>query len=168
MTCYDCGANVGYFTLLLSRLVGSTGRVFSFEPLPENLKHLRRHVDMNKRANVTIIESALSDHIGKVNFFSDGSASRISAEGNIEIGCSNIDSLDLPPPDLIKIDVEGAEVLVISGAEETLREHQPMIFLSLHIPIPTAEALAERIRALGYSVTFSKSSYDLTAISLSS
>src|ERR1035437_8712500 len=75
MTCFDCGSNVGYFTLLMSRLVGPTGRVFSFEPLPENVDYVRKHVDMNKCANVTVIASALSDQNGKVAFSSDGSAS---------------------------------------------------------------------------------------------
>jgi FkbM family methyltransferase len=164
MSCYDCGANVGYFTLLMSRLVGRNGRVFSFEPLPENANYLHRHVGMNHCANVTIIESACSDYNGKVNFSSDGSASRINAEGKIEVDCRTIDSLDLPPPDLMKVDVEGAEVLLISGAEETIRMHKPTIFMSLHIPVPLAEALADRISAFGYTVTFSKSSYELTAM----
>jgi hypothetical protein len=66
----------------------------------------------------------------------------------------------------MKIDVEGAEVLLINGAEKTIRTHRPAIFMSLHIPIPTAMALADRIRLMGYVVTFSNSSYDLTAIRL--
>jgi FkbM family methyltransferase len=163
MTCYDCGANVGYFTLLFSKLVGPTGRVFSFEPLPANAQHLRRHVSMNRRTNVTVIQFALADYNGKTNFSTDGSESRIGPQGDITVDCRTIDSLGLPPPDVMKIDVEGAEILLITGAAETIRTHRPLIFMSLHIPIPTAYNLASHLDSMGYRTKFRESSYDLTA-----
>jgi FkbM family methyltransferase len=161
MTCYDCGANVGYFTLLFSRLVGPGGRVFSFEPLPANAAHLRQHVDINKRTNVTIIEAALADYDGKAPFSSGGSASKLVPEGSVEVDCRSIDSLGLPPPDVMKIDVEGAEELLVKGAEETILRHRPTIFMSLHIAIPAAQDLASHLACMGYDVTFSESSYDV-------
>jgi FkbM family methyltransferase len=163
MTCYDCGANVGYFTLLFSKLVGPSGRVFSFEPLPVNGDHLRRHISVNRRGNVTVIQSALADYNGRVHLSSEGAASKIGPQGEVEVDCRTIDSLGLPPPDVMKIDVEGAEVLLLNGAENTIRTHRPIVFMSLHVPIPTAHDLAGRLESMGYKVTFSESSYDLSA-----
>jgi hypothetical protein len=119
---------------------------------------------MNRRANVTVIESALADYNGKANISSDGLASKIGPQGEIEVGCRTIDSLGLPPPDVMKIDVEGAEVLLINGAEQTIHTHRPLIFMSLHISIPTAHNLATRLESMGYMVKFRESSYDLVAL----
>jgi FkbM family methyltransferase len=164
MTCYDCGANVGYYTLLFSQLVGASGHVFSFEPLPANAEYLRKHVVINKRSNVTIVEGALADYNGQARLSSDGSASSLGPGGSIEVACRSIDSLELPPPDLMKIDVEGAEELLVKGAEQTILRHRPTILMSLHIPIPAAQDLARNLTSLGYEVTFSDSTYDLVAI----
>jgi FkbM family methyltransferase len=164
MTCYDCGANAGYFTLLFSKLTGPDGHVFSFEPLPVYAQHIRHHVSVNGCGNVTIVEAALADTDGKVNFAAGGSMGRIDAEGDIEVDCRRIDSLELSAPDVMKIDVEGAEERLIGGAEATIRRHRPTIFMSLHIPIPSAHSLAARLNSMGYSVSFSRSSYELIAV----
>lgn len=164
MTCYDCGANAGYFTLLFSKLVGPSGHVFSFEPVPANAHHIRRHLSLNGCTNVTVIEVALGDTNGKVNFASGGAVGRISTEGEIEVDCRRIDSIGLPAPDVMKIDVEGAEERLVDGAEETIRRHRPTIFMSLHVPIPSARLLAGRLKSIGYTVTFSESVYDFTAV----
>jgi FkbM family methyltransferase len=164
MTCYDCGANVGYFTLLFSQLVGDRGQVFSFEPLPANAGYLRKHLDINKRSNVTIIEGALADYNGKARFSPDGSASSLGPGGSIEVDCRSVDSLALPPPDVMKIDVEGAEELLVKGAEQTILRHRPAILMSLHISIPAAQDLGHHLTFLGYKVTFSESTYDLFAV----
>jgi FkbM family methyltransferase len=118
---------------------------------------------MNRRANVTVIQSALADYNGKTNFSSDGSQSRIALQGDIEVDCRTIDSLGLPPPDVMKIDVEGAEILLVNGAADTIRTHRPILFMSLHIPIPTAHTLASYLDSIGYRVKFSELSYDLAA-----
>jgi FkbM family methyltransferase len=165
MTCYDCGANAGYFTLLFSKLVGPGGRVFAFEPLPKNAHHIRRHVEMNKCANVSVLEVALAGQTGTARFHSDASKSHLGNDGDITVECRNIDSLGLPAPDVMKIDVEGAELSLIEGAMTTIRHYRPVIFMSLHIEIQSARQLADLLRAMGYRVTFSESSYDLVAVS---
>lgn len=164
MTCYDCGANAGYFTLLFSKLVGPNGHVFSFEPLSANVQHIRRHVFLNGCTNVTVVEGALANSNGKVTFASDGALGRIGTEGEIEVDCRRIDSIGVPAPDVMKIDVEGAEEALVDGAEQSIRRHRPTIFMSLHIPIPSAHCLANRLTSMGYTVTFSKSAYDLIAV----
>src|SRR5688572_13621160 len=62
MVVVDVGANIGYFSLLASTLVGPTGRVYAFEPDPVNCALLRKNVRLNRVTNIEVIESALSDN----------------------------------------------------------------------------------------------------------
>lgn len=75
MVCWDVGAHVGFYTLLLAELVGPDGRVFAFEPLPGNLELLRRHVEMNGYRNVRVVPAALGDFDGEGEF-EEGRAAR--------------------------------------------------------------------------------------------
>jgi FkbM family methyltransferase len=138
--------------------------VFAFEPLPNNTHHIRRHVEMNKCTNVSVLEVALAGQPGTSRFHSDASKSRLGSDGDITVECRNIDSLGLPVPDVMKIDVEGAELSLIEGAMTMIRNYRPVIFMSLHIEIQTARQLADSLRSMGYRVTFSESSYDLIAV----
>ena len=63
-TIYDVGAHVGFFALLASRLVGHTGRVYAFEPLPRNQRFLQRHVAINGISNVIALQMAVADMQG--------------------------------------------------------------------------------------------------------
>jgi len=134
---YDIGANVGFFTLLASRLVGSGGRVLAFEPLPRNIHFLKRHIEMNSAANVTIVENALGDHNGTACFDSSRgpSAASISDVGD-QVQVRTLDSLcassGIPGPTVLKIDVEGFEMPVLKGAEATIKRYRPSIVLSAH------------------------------------
>ncbi len=75
MVFYDLGANIGLFTLLASRLVGDSGKVFSFEPDPENAARLRRNVERNGFTNVTVIEKGIWSASTKLNFLKSGADS---------------------------------------------------------------------------------------------
>ena len=68
MIAYDVGANAGFYTLALSRIVGDAGRVFSFEPDARNAHLLRRHLDLNNIRNVTFVQAAVSSSVGLVAF----------------------------------------------------------------------------------------------------
>ena len=70
MLAFDVGAHSGYFTLILSRLVGETGKVISFEPQPRPSNDLRRHIELNNLSNVEVVEAAVSDRSGTA-FFND-------------------------------------------------------------------------------------------------
>ena len=164
MTCFDCGANAGYFTLLLSKLTGPTGKVYAFEPVPVNANYLRRHLELNAIQNVTLLEYALADRNGKVNFSGEGAQGRISDNGNVSVSCRTIDSAGLPPPDVMKIDVEGAEVALVRGAQRTLQISRPRVFMALHIPESDAKGLGDQLTSLGYDVTLRAPSCDLVAI----
>jgi len=135
---YDIGANVGFYTLLASILVGSEGKVIAFEPLPRNIYYLKKHIELNMCKNVLILEVAVADKNGLAYFDDsrDPSMGCISNRGNLQVKTVSLDELvntaQIPPPDFIKIDVEGAELLVLNGARRVLIEYSPVIFLSTH------------------------------------
>jgi len=135
---YDIGAHVGFYTLLASELVEDTGRVIAFEPLPRNLKYLKKHLKKNCCSNVSLIGTAVSDKSGTSSFNSGTSSStgHLSAKGNLEVITVSIDELvnaqEIPPPNHIKIDAEGAEILILKGAKLTLTRYNPTIFLATH------------------------------------
>lgn len=137
---YDIGANVGFYSLLASRYVGSTGLVVAFEPVPRNIECLSRHAHLNKVSNLQIIPKALSNHTGKVKFSynDDPSACYITSEGNLEVDVTTLDELlkdkSLPMPNVIKVDIEGAEIDFLKGAVATLIAQRPLIFMAIHSP----------------------------------
>ena len=137
---FDVGAHCGFYTLLASELVGAKGKVFEFEPLPRNLRYLREHLRINGVLNVTVVEAAVSDKCG-VSFFDPGphhSMGKLVSSVPLRFNTVSLDSLvnkdGFPVPDYIKIDVEGAEAQVLSGAESILKMRHPTIFLAVHEP----------------------------------
>lgn len=154
---FDLGGNVGYYTLLSSIQAGPQGRVFAFEPLPRNLDFLKRHLALNRIENVTVIEAAVSERSGTVRFEEDASTSkgRIGAQGALEVKSLSLDDWIgqglLPAPDLLKIDIEGAEFLALQGARKMLARSHPVIFLSTHSGLVHRECI-ELLESLGYRV----------------
>lgn len=137
---YDVGANVGIYSLLASLRAGSSGRVYAFEPLERNLRYLRRHVTLNNLQNCVILEKAVCNREGTVPFSAarwNSSMARLSPEGEILVPSTTLDAciygeMSFRPPDIIKIDVEGAELEVLEGANRALTEFHPKIFLETH------------------------------------
>jgi FkbM family methyltransferase len=156
---YDVGANVGIYTLLASVKSGPTGKVFAFEPLERNLKHLRRHVMLNQMQNCKILGTAVSNVDGIRRFSTeswDFSMGRLSPEGEIEVRSVTLDSCvygveALKPPNVIKIDVEGAEAEVLEGATRVLSEFRPLVFVEVHGGQQHADCSA-LLRAKGYCI----------------
>lgn len=134
---YDIGANVGFYTLLGSLLVGA-GKVFAFEPLPRNLGYLRQHLALNQIHNVEVLELAVSDDDAAALFEeeSTGSMGHLSGSGKIKVRTATLDSLlqqrKILPPDYIKMDIEGAELRALAGAQQCIRQYRPQIFLATH------------------------------------
>ncbi len=164
MVCYDCGANVGHYTLLFSKLVGPAGRVIAFEPFPRNVNFLRKHISLNDCSNVIVEEVALTDRDGLGRMSQSGPEARLDSEGEFEVLCKRIDSLNLPPPELMKVDIEGAEIEMLAGAESVLRKHRPAIVMALHIQRDLAKKSEDWLRSLGYVVTWSPHSYEFLAV----
>jgi FkbM family methyltransferase len=144
MVFYDLGANIGHFALLAARLVGKEGRVISFEPDPVVAARLRRNVERNQFANVTVVEAGVWSSSGSVDFVTADSNSPDRGVGRFVAGenavsgrpipCVALDDFaqNAPPPNAIKCDVERAEVEAFRGAERLLRTHHPWIVCELH------------------------------------
>jgi FkbM family methyltransferase len=163
MVFYDLGANIGLFTLLAARLVGAEGRVISFEPDRDAASRLRRNIERNQFANVTVIEAGVWSKSGYVNFVPADSSSPDHGLGRFVVGandaigipkqCLALDDLigSAPPPDAIKCDVEGAEFEALRGAEKLLRTHRPLIICEMHSE-SNERASCELLTRFGYTV----------------
>jgi FkbM family methyltransferase len=154
---FDLGANVGYYTLISAVRAGPRGRVFAFEPLPRNLEFLRRHLALNRIENAAVVEAAVSDRSGTVRFEEDASTSkgRIGEAGGLEVRSVALDDWVVreghPAPDLLKIDIEGAEFLALHGARGILARSHPPIFLSTHSGKVHRDCL-QFLESLGYRI----------------
>jgi FkbM family methyltransferase len=155
---FDVGANVGYYTVLASRLVGINGIVAAFEPLIANLIFLHQHVSLNKANNVKVLPFAVSDSTGIESFISGGDRAMGKLDhartGDILVPTVTIDEvaerLNLRP-NILKIDVEGAENRVLAGARRTIDECKPAIFLSTHSEELRTSCLSS-LKEAGYRV----------------
>jgi FkbM family methyltransferase len=130
MVAFDVGANAGYFTLLLSRASCLQGRVLAFEPDPGNLAILRHHLQINGVANVSVMPLAVTDRDGETAFDCAASMGRISSSGSTIVRTTQLDQF--ATPDLIKMDIEGAEALALLGAQRILSERRTIWFIELH------------------------------------
>jgi FkbM family methyltransferase len=156
-TVFDIGANVGFFTLLASILTGENGRVVAFEPLPRNIGYLKRNLAMNRVVNTTIMEVAVSDRPGQAFLQVGANPSEGSlAEQGQPVDVIALDDLAenglLPLPDVMKIDVEGAESRVLHGALALLRKARPTLILSTHGYLQH-DSCWKLLEGLGYQVT---------------
>ena len=147
MRCIDAGANVGFFTLLMSRRVGPAGKVIAFEPTRKTHVILRENLDLNARANVVTECLALSDHEGEITFHegppgfdvynSAGEVSHPMAAGRefrtVVVPCTTIDGYlrrtAFGAVDIVKFDVEGSELYALKGMEGTMMANPGMKIL---------------------------------------
>lgn len=150
---YDVGAAVGYYTVLAAPRVGAAGRVLAFEPDPKNAAFLRRHVEINRFTNVVVRQSAVGDRDGTATFTcgSGTGTGHLSDDGGAPVAICRLDSMveEHGWPTHMKIDVEGAELEVLRGAQGILKRARPVIFLSTHGE-PVKQACEEHLRRLGY------------------
>jgi FkbM family methyltransferase len=162
--CYDIGGYRGYISGAMA-LAGAT-KVFAFEPLPANQRALRRLCELNPQLPVNIMAVALGSEDGAalLKVMPDASMgklsnssfqSEITASSEVLVNVRKIDSLlqtrEIPPPDVVKIDVEGAEADVLTGAREMLRVSRPRIFLEAHGGA-LEEACSQQLVRLGYRI----------------
>jgi FkbM family methyltransferase len=130
MVFIDIGAHIGYYTLLASRLVGPTGKVYAFEPQERVFKLLLRNIEMNNCSNVVSIPKAISDKGGEVDIYQTkkagfASVSTTKFKGGIligKVGMVTLDSYNLDV-DFIKLDIEGGEYPALKGMENTIKNN---------------------------------------------
>jgi FkbM family methyltransferase len=140
MVAYDIGAQAGFYTLLLSRLVGPEGRVVAFEPLPENGANLLRHLRLNAVENAQLLPVAVSAAVSVATPFTISSSpvlGRLGGEvgSRLKVPTLAMDELcrwGLPEPDLVKMDVEGTEMEVLEGASDLLARRRTVWHMSVH------------------------------------
>jgi FkbM family methyltransferase len=171
MVAYDVGANIGYLSLIFARKVGPTGRVISFEALPANVSRLMENVALNDLGEqVLVIPKAVADCSGKTIFWIapsramgkiSGSAGRTTTNysESIQVETISIDEMifqqSLPPPQVIKMDIEGGEVLALPGMKKTLVTHRPLILIEVH-GTPAAQVTWDSLVPAGYRLCWMK------------
>jgi FkbM family methyltransferase len=147
---WDVGANVGFYSLVAAR---KAAKVVAFEPLPENIKYLRCHIELNRLEDrIEVCAAAAYDHDGTGLFAivpGDRSEGSLRSYGTLPVRMIRLDSHGTVP-DMIKIDVEGNEYEVLRGAVETLRIHRPIVLVARHSSDSRCQNLLEE---LGYQVS---------------
>jgi FkbM family methyltransferase len=131
-TFFDIGANWGYFSIYVASRVAFTGRIEAFEPVSKTFRDLTGLItDLDLGGRVRCHAIAVAEHNGKALISTgglhSGMASLVNAQRGEEVQTARLDSLELPLPDAIKIDVEGYEANVIRGARRIISEGRPMI-----------------------------------------
>ena len=155
---YDLGANIGFLALIGARLVGPTGRVVAYEPIPSSAAAVRRNAELNGFDHVEVVEAAVGDRAGTVRMTLGRSSLEAHAtpEGELEVPMVTIDqevAAGRPAPTLVKIDVEGSEAAVVEGAAGVLREHRPFVVCEIHESLHVREHPVEgHLKAAGYTV----------------
>ena len=140
MVCLDIGANLGEVSVHMSGKVGNTGRVYSFEPVERNHSRLRQNIERNyKGNNIETYQIALSNYAGKVKIDFGNEESDNQGIGSIvnlnrdlattEVQCLTLDEFvedkGIKKIDFVKMDIEGAEILLLEGGKETFKTLSP-------------------------------------------
>jgi len=145
MTVMDVGANIGQFTLVAANRVGTTGRVHSFEPTPELVAHILRNLELNGLENVAVNPIAVSDEAGRATLHlvepdNPGENSIVNPSPGartLEVPTVTLDGYiaehEVGRVDVIKIDIEGAEIPALRGAPGLLSgDESPVLVLEFH------------------------------------
>jgi FkbM family methyltransferase len=134
----DCGSFDGKTSIDFARRVGPAGKVFAFEPSPENRKRIRRNLKSQNVGNVKIVAKAVSAEVGSVRFSAgDAGSSRISEnESDIEVPTVSLDHFIRKSGglrlDVVSLDIEGAEPEALRGARRVIREQRPKFQISIY------------------------------------
>lgn len=165
-TFWDVGANIGQYSWEFLSLPG-TRRAVMFEPDPRNVATIRKTIKSAQLVNCIVQSVALSDTIGLVGFNIDpitGKQGSIIGDTNVgrlmgrsteelKVSCSTIDyvaELQNIRPDIVKIDVEGAELKVLAGGTKTLSSYQPILFIE--VKASNFDEASARLGSYGYEL----------------
>ena len=170
MTFIDVGANMGLYSLFSAKKVGEHGKVLAFEPSRREYEVVKKNVEANRLSNVTLLHLALSDKPAEVELLIapsrhsghntlGGFAYDTPLERRERVAAERLDDVvrkeSLTRADVIKMDIEGAELRALRGAVETLARFRPILFVevsdrSLRQQGCTREDLLDFILRRGY------------------
>ncbi len=165
MTVVDVGANIGYYSMLASDLVGPAGKVIAIEPNSENCRLLLSTMRLQNRANISLLPVACdkqtgwayySSHIGSNGSLVDDD-DLLASPGTV-VPTFRLDDLVDEPVGLLKMDVEGAEARVVAGAQKLIERHRPVITTELseamldEVSATTPSEYLSYFHELGYSL----------------
>lgn len=136
----DVGAHIGYFTIIMSLLVGDGGRVFAFEPEPRNVDLLRTNLALNGVRNVTVESRAVSDRVGRAGLHVSGSNTgdhRLYGSAAVEQDVHEVDTVTLDgyfdhacdPVHFVKIDAQGLEARILDGMGRLIARNRGQLTL---------------------------------------
>lgn len=171
MTVLDIGSNIGYYATLESKLVTNTGNVISIEPSPINFRILEKNLELQKMENYQTFNLAIGDKNGEIEFLISEKSnwSKIREKNyvlrkNEKIIRVPVKTLDtfceenlIKYVDLIRMDVEGYEKNIISGAKETLKKFKPMLMIEVHkmyLGRQKTQEFLKELSELGYEIKY--------------
>lgn len=175
---FDVGANLGIFSCFATSAI-TQGHIVAFEPYPPNIRQLKRNLSKNADgSNYNVLDVALSDSHGSINFTSPeddpgNQTGNISPTGeSIEVeaitGDDLVDDGSVSSPTVVKIDVEGAEPLVIDGLEDSLSNSScRLLYCEIHLPTnggrpsvedygESQESMLRKISELGFDIVYNE------------
>jgi FkbM family methyltransferase len=170
MQCLEVGANIGYYMLLESSAIGSSGSVIALEPVPRTFTYLRRNAELNELKNVKLQQLALGDRdgIAKMALSKSSNLSHIVNENSQNLpsprAVSSVPMLtlntfvkeqSLRKLDLLRMDVEGYEWYILSGGFEALARLRPTLMIEFHVSSlgPTRSvSMLQMLERIGYSI----------------
>lgn len=169
MTVLEIGANIGFFTLLFSKLAGPSGRVTAFEPDPGNFRLLEKNVKTNGRANVTCVRKAAAAKTGALKLFRSEEHhgdhrifDSVDGRESVDIEAAAIDDF-LPAGtvvDFIKMDIQGAEYSALLGMERTIKNSPKLVMVCEFSPDllrkagASPEDMLKKLSELGFAMKY--------------
>ncbi len=167
MTILDIGANIGYYSLLFSKLVGDSGRVYAFEPAPQNFSLLERNLARNHRRNVIALNQAVGNRSGQSFLYLSGDNHgdhQAYPSGDerpaVPIALGRVDDCVVGLVDLVKLDIQGFEAHALAGMEATIAANPNLILFTEFWPAGMERAgsdparFLERLRSFDFEIFF--------------
>jgi len=165
MNAVDIGGNIGYYAMLEARLVGPAGKVIAIEPMPENSEQLCNNITNNGYQNIRVHKVAIGDRDGTALMYITQKSNwhslypPASSKGEMKVPVSTLDSLLMPyelaSVDLVRMDLEGYEVVVIEGMKRTLEKYGPRLLVELHpllVGPSSIEKYLHTLENMGYAI----------------